>query len=46
MSYALSERADDYARMDAALAWLARRWRDAPSVDEAAAAVGLSPSHF
>ena len=46
MSYDLSQRAADYARMEAALAWLARRWRDAPSLDEAAAAAGLSPHHF
>jgi AraC family transcriptional regulator, regulatory protein of adaptative response / methylated-DNA-[protein]-cysteine methyltransferase len=41
-----SERAADYARMEAALTWLARRWRDHPSLDEAADAVGLSPHHF
>ena len=46
MSYDLSQRAADYARMEAALAWLGRRWRDAPSLDEAAAAAGLSPHHF
>ena len=32
--------------MAEALDWLAARWRDRPSLDEAAAAVGLSPFHF
>ncbi len=42
----LDERARDYDRMAKALAWLAERWRERPSLDEAAAAVGLSPTHF
>ena len=42
----LDEQARDYHRMDKALAWLAERWQDHPSLDEAAAAVGLSPFHF
>lgn len=40
------EQAADYHRMAKALTWLADRWLDRPSLDEAAAAVGLSPSHF
>ena len=42
----LEERARDYDRMADALAWLAERWREHPSLDEAAEAVGLSPFHF
>jgi len=42
----LDEQARDYQRMAKALDWLALRWRDRPSLDEAAAAVGLSPFHF
>jgi AraC family transcriptional regulator of adaptative response/methylated-DNA-[protein]-cysteine methyltransferase len=42
----LSEQARDYHRMEKALRWLAERWQDHPSLDEAAAAVGLSPFHF
>ena len=42
----LEQRSADYRRMTQALTWLAARWRDRPSLDEAAAAVGLSPSHF
>lgn len=42
----LEERARDYERMAQALAWLAERWRERPSLDEAAEAVGLSPFHF
>lgn len=43
---ALHARSADYLRMAEALAWLAERWRERPSLDEAAAAVGLSPTHF
>ena len=43
---ALQQRSADYDRMAAALRWLAERWRDRPSLDQAAAAVGLSPHHF
>ena len=32
--------------MEAALDWLARRWRERPALDEAAQAAGLSPHHF
>lgn len=32
--------------MEAALAWLAARWQDHPSLDDAAQAAGLSPHHF
>jgi AraC family transcriptional regulator of adaptative response/methylated-DNA-[protein]-cysteine methyltransferase len=42
----LQEQARDYHRMEKALAWLADRWSEHPSLDEAAAAVGLSPFHF
>lgn len=42
----LDEQARDYQRMAQALEWLAARWRDRPSLEEAAAAVGLSPFHF
>jgi AraC family transcriptional regulator of adaptative response/methylated-DNA-[protein]-cysteine methyltransferase len=42
----LQTRAEDYERMEAALDWLGRRWRDRPSLDAAAEAVGLSPHHF
>ena len=42
----LGEQASDYARMADALTWLSARWLDRPSLDEAAAAVGLSPHHF
>jgi AraC family transcriptional regulator of adaptative response/methylated-DNA-[protein]-cysteine methyltransferase len=42
----LQEQSADYQRMEKALAWLAERWRDRPSLDEAAEAVGLSPFHF
>ena len=42
----LQERARDYHRMEKALAWLAERWSEHPTLDEAAAAVGLSPFHF
>jgi AraC family transcriptional regulator of adaptative response/methylated-DNA-[protein]-cysteine methyltransferase len=42
----LTEQARDYHRMEKALAWLAERWAEHPSLDEAAEAVGLSPFHF
>ena len=42
----LDERSRDYHRMEKALAWLAERWRERPSLDEAAEVVGLSPYHF
>lgn len=42
----LAERSADYHRMATALDWLAQRWMDRPSLDEAADAVGLSPFHF
>lgn len=43
---ALQEQSADYQRMAKALTWLGERWRDRPSLDEAAAAAGLSPFHF
>ncbi len=42
----LDEQSRDYGRMEQALSWLADRWQDHPSLDEAAGAVGLSPHHF
>lgn len=42
----LAERSADYHRMAVALEWLAARWMERPSLDEAAEAVGLSPFHF
>ena len=42
----LQEQARDYHRMEKALQWLAERWSEHPTLDEAAAAVGLSPFHF
>src|SRR5579875_3250672 len=42
----LAARAEDYRRMERALDWLARRWRDRPALEEAADAAGLSPHHF
>jgi len=42
----LTERSADYHRMAVALDWLAERWQERPSLDEAAEAVGLSPFHF
>jgi len=42
----LTEQAGDYQRMADALAWLAERWQDRPSLEDAAQAVGLSPFHF
>jgi AraC family transcriptional regulator of adaptative response/methylated-DNA-[protein]-cysteine methyltransferase len=46
MTDLFSQRAEDYARMEQALEWLGARWRERPSLDQAAEAVGLSPSHF
>lgn len=42
----LDQRSADYARMAKALEWLAARWRERPSLDQAADAAGLSPHHF
>ncbi len=42
----LHTRSEDFERMRLALDWLGRRWRDRPSLDEAAEAAGLSPQHF
>jgi AraC family transcriptional regulator of adaptative response/methylated-DNA-[protein]-cysteine methyltransferase len=42
----LTERSAEFERMRLALDWLGARWRDRPSLDEAAAAVGLSGPHF
>ncbi len=42
----LGEQAADYHRMAQALTWLSERWQDRPSLEQAAAAVGLSPFHF
>ncbi len=42
----LAEQARDYQRMEGALRWLAERWREHPSLEDAADATGLSPFHF
>jgi AraC family transcriptional regulator of adaptative response/methylated-DNA-[protein]-cysteine methyltransferase len=42
----LQQRSADYVRMKTALAWLAERWREKPSLEQTATAVGLSPTHF
>jgi AraC family transcriptional regulator of adaptative response/methylated-DNA-[protein]-cysteine methyltransferase len=42
----LAEQSADFQRMEGALAWLADHWQARPSLDEAAAQAGLSPSHF
>jgi AraC family transcriptional regulator of adaptative response/methylated-DNA-[protein]-cysteine methyltransferase len=42
----LAERSAEFARMQRALDWLGAHWRNRPSLDEAAAAVGLSGPHF
>jgi AraC family transcriptional regulator of adaptative response/methylated-DNA-[protein]-cysteine methyltransferase len=42
----LEQRSADYQRMTKALTWLAARWREHPTLEQAAAAAGLSPSHF
>jgi len=42
----LAERSVEFERMRRALDWLGSHWRDRPSLDEAAAAVGLSGPHF
>jgi AraC family transcriptional regulator, regulatory protein of adaptative response / methylated-DNA-[protein]-cysteine methyltransferase len=45
-SASLDESAADYQRMAGALTWLSERWRERPSLDDAAEAAGLSPFHF
>jgi AraC family transcriptional regulator, regulatory protein of adaptative response / methylated-DNA-[protein]-cysteine methyltransferase len=40
------DRDDDYARVRAAIEYMSGRWRSQPEVDEVAAHVGLSASHF
>lgn len=42
----LDERAAAYRRMADALDYLGETWRERPSLDDCAAAVGLSPGHF
>jgi AraC family transcriptional regulator of adaptative response/methylated-DNA-[protein]-cysteine methyltransferase len=42
----LAERSAEFERMRRALDWLGAHWREHPSLDEAAAAVGLSGPHF
>ena len=42
----LDEQSRDYVRMEAALEWLADRWQDHPTLEDAASAAGLSPHHF
>jgi len=41
-----AERSADFERMRQALDWLGAHWRERPSLDQAAAAVGLSGAHF
>ena len=36
----------DYVAVRRAIEFLSTRWRDQPSIDEVAAEIGLSPSHF
>ncbi len=43
---ALDQRSADYHRMQRALEWLARRWRERPALEAAAEEAGLSPHHF
>jgi AraC family transcriptional regulator, regulatory protein of adaptative response / methylated-DNA-[protein]-cysteine methyltransferase len=43
---AMTSQQDPAGRMAAAIAYLAAHYRDQPSLEEAAAAVGLSPFHF
>jgi AraC family transcriptional regulator, regulatory protein of adaptative response / methylated-DNA-[protein]-cysteine methyltransferase len=43
---AMTSQQDPAKRMAAAIAYLTERYRDQPSLEEAAAAVGLSPFHF
>ncbi len=45
-STSLEQRSADYERMQRSLDWLGRRWRERPSLEEAAAEAGLSPHHF
>lgn len=42
----LPDPAGDYERVRAALAFMTERWRSQPSLEEIAARVGVSPSHF
>jgi AraC family transcriptional regulator of adaptative response/methylated-DNA-[protein]-cysteine methyltransferase len=42
----LAERSAEFERMQRALDWLGAHWRERPSLDQAAAAVGLSGPHF
>ena len=42
----LDQQAGDYARMGAALQWLAENWRGRPRLEQAAEVVGLSEFHF
>lgn len=42
----LQAQARDFRRMQTALGFLAERWSEHPSLEEAASAVGLSPFHF
>jgi AraC family transcriptional regulator of adaptative response/methylated-DNA-[protein]-cysteine methyltransferase len=41
-----SRAARDYQRIEAAIRYLQRHWRDQPELDEIAAAVNISPYHF
>jgi AraC family transcriptional regulator of adaptative response/methylated-DNA-[protein]-cysteine methyltransferase len=43
---AFDTRLEDYARVKAAIAYCSATWREHPSLDDIAAHVGLSPTHF
>ena len=43
---ALATQAADYAHVERAIIFLSQQWKQQPSVEEIAAAVGLSESHL
>lgn len=45
-SQALRTGPDDYARVQAAIEYLSRNWKQQPEIEDIAAQVGLSASHF
>jgi AraC family transcriptional regulator, regulatory protein of adaptative response / methylated-DNA-[protein]-cysteine methyltransferase len=45
-NFAILNPCDDYARVKAAIEFMSRRWRKQPEIEEIAAHVGLSASHF
>lgn len=46
MTHSAGIASPDYARMAAAISWLTRHYGRQPTLEEAARAVGLSPTHF